>query len=374
MSDPRVFQLDSLEQLRGAAAAWDDLWQRSDVDLPVLRAELVAQCVECLGPAHGFRALVVEQSGQWMAALPLVPVRRLRVLDVGALPTNRWGPAGRLLLDPTADAPRVLDRLLASAGELPWGVLWLDHIPLDLPSARAFQAAIARRGMEGGELARYQVAWLDIDHDWARYRRTWSHNFRRQLTRRARRLAEQGDLRFELCSPLDAGPLEAQLRRGFEIEDRNWKGRASSSVIARRLFPFYLRQARQLARWGYLRLAFLELDDRPIAFAYGMAAKGVFHLAKIGYDEHHAKFGPGNLLLERLYQDLWSDPTMQAVDSLGEITDDQLRWQPQRYRVGRVVVAGAGLSARAVAFAHQHLWPPLRRWRRRLAGRPTGCT
>ncbi len=49
MAAPRVLQFDSLAALRAAAPAWDDLWRRSAVAMPIARAEPIAQYVEQFG-------------------------------------------------------------------------------------------------------------------------------------------------------------------------------------------------------------------------------------------------------------------------------------------------------------------------------------
>ncbi len=50
MNSYHPIHLTSVAALRTNAAAWDDLWQRSDVSLPLLRAELLAQWVEHFAP------------------------------------------------------------------------------------------------------------------------------------------------------------------------------------------------------------------------------------------------------------------------------------------------------------------------------------
>ena len=50
-SNLRLMHLRSVEELRGAAADWDDLWWRSEAALPTARAELLAQWVEQFKPA-----------------------------------------------------------------------------------------------------------------------------------------------------------------------------------------------------------------------------------------------------------------------------------------------------------------------------------
>ena len=144
----RLEQIDSPVALRAVAAAWDDLWQRSDVTLPTVRAGLVAQWIECFAPRARVRGLLVwEDDGsrvqgpgfreegekgrkgeeetplspspflpffpspfpatrhappatRLVAALALAGRRAKGVLPVGDLPSNYWSASGELLLDP----------------------------------------------------------------------------------------------------------------------------------------------------------------------------------------------------------------------------------------------------------------------------------
>ncbi len=64
--------IDTLDAFRPAAEAWDDLWRRSGVALPTKRAPLLIQWIERFAPHAPFVALVVEENGRWLAALPLV--------------------------------------------------------------------------------------------------------------------------------------------------------------------------------------------------------------------------------------------------------------------------------------------------------------
>lgn len=370
MNEPRLIHLTSLADLRAKAAAWDGLWEASDVTCPMARAELVAQWVEWFAPDLPFHALVVEEAGRWVAALPLVETRRLRLVRAGTMPVNSWGPGARFLLDPCCHIERVLDRLVAGVSELPWPVLWLDMAPLDAFPWPALPAAFARAGLPCSLLDRYQAPWLEIDHDWEAFTHRWAKSHRAMIRRRLRHLTEFGEVRFETQSVFEEATLDRQLHRGFEIEDRSWKGRAGSSVLSQGMYPFFLRQSRELARRGQLHLAFLECSGRPIAFFHGGVAKGVYHGWKIGYDEAYARFSPANLLMYHLLQDLWADPAYRALDLLGEITDAQKHWRPTTYRVGRLVAATRPhLRGRSVVYVHQHWWPQVRRVRRYLAQR-----
>ena len=72
MSKLRTIYLTSVEQLRAAAADWDDLWWRSETALPTARAETLAQWVEQFRPHAKFHVLIVADGPRWVAALPLV--------------------------------------------------------------------------------------------------------------------------------------------------------------------------------------------------------------------------------------------------------------------------------------------------------------
>ena len=124
------------------SAAWDDLWQRSDVALPIARAELVAQWVETAAPQSALHALAVEQDGQFVAALPLLAGKVKRLLSVGQLPTNDWSWAGDLLVDPSADIGAAMELLATAAARLPWRLLWLDGVALESPRWIQFTAVL----------------------------------------------------------------------------------------------------------------------------------------------------------------------------------------------------------------------------------------
>lgn len=360
----RPIHITSINELRAAAAPWDDLWWRSDVALPTYRAELVAQWVEQFAPNARFHALVVEDHGQWVAALPLVHRRLGRLLDAGVMPANEWSSRGELLLDRAADVDAVLDVLVGAMRDLPWQLLRLDEAPLQTSRFRSLGRAIDRAAMASHRHALFQVGLIDTGGDWQQFRAAWSRKHRQQMARHFRRLAKQGNLSFRTHAQLDPQQIEVWMRRGLEVEDRSWKGRTGTSVLRTPgMFQFFLRQARQLARWEQVQLSFLELDRRPIAFAYGIAAKGVYHSCKRGYDARYAAYSPGQLLGYRMLEAFHADPECRAVDCLGPITDAHRKWKPSPYTLGRIVVAPGRMLGRMALCAYKRLRPKLRRLR-----------
>ncbi len=65
MSEPCAIAFNSHTELRGAAVDWDDLWRRSDVALPLARAEFIAQFAETLAELAGFVRSQSNREDAW---------------------------------------------------------------------------------------------------------------------------------------------------------------------------------------------------------------------------------------------------------------------------------------------------------------------
>jgi CelD/BcsL family acetyltransferase involved in cellulose biosynthesis len=348
---PRAVHIRSLGELRAAATAWDDLWRRSDATLPTARAETLAAFVEHFTPRAGFLALVIEEHGRWLAALPWVEGRVARVLPAAKLPSNEWPGGGDLLWDLAAADPRSVGRLLvAEIRKLPWPLLWLEGVTPERTSWRTLLDCLAEAGVPADLGVRWLSGRLTIRHDWEAFRRSWSRGHRQRMAARLRRLAGLGPVEFQLHAHLPPDEVEACLRRGFQVEDRGWKGAAGTAVLhTPGMFDFFLRQSQWLAAWGQLELALLVCAGRPIAFCYGVSAKGVFHSCKIGYDPAYAELSPGLLLQHHLLEHFAADRRRLAVDYLGPLTEYHRHWRPEAYAVGRLAVAPGRLGRIALA-------------------------
>jgi CelD/BcsL family acetyltransferase involved in cellulose biosynthesis len=353
----RIISITSLTGLRSLAAAWDGLWQRSEVTLPTARAELVAQWVERFAPRARFHSLVVEDGGQWVGALPLICRRVAGTIHVGALPSGAWSSGGEFLWDPAQAAEqqqRNAAALIEAFGRLRASVLWLEGMVQDRSGWQALHRATTAGNLAWDCRRRWLAGRVEIGHDWPACCSDWSRRHRQKVHACLRRLARRGEVRLRLLTDLPPDAVEPWLHQGFQIEDRSWKGDAETSVLRTPgMFDFFLRQARQAAEWGQLELAFLECGPRPVAFAYGLSAKGVFHSCKIGYDPEYADCAPGQCLRYHLLQRFHADPHRRAIDFLGPLTPSHACWRPRTYPVVRLGVAVRGWLPKAAIRAYQ---------------------
>lgn len=377
MAALRLLHLRSVAELRGRAAAWDDLWQRSDLALPTLRAELIAQWVEAFAPRQRLSLLAVEEGNELLAALPLVgrPVGRVPLLRAGGLTANPWSPNGELLLDPQCDAAAVA-RLLADAlARAPWPLVWLDEVQYEAPRWQAMFAALAERGLAVHCRPGYRVGLVDVGTSWSAFEASWSGNHRRHLRKVLKRMDRDGPSQMHDLSALPAEQLPAAVHRAFEIEDRSWKGAAGTSVLKTPgMLEFFTRQALQLAVWGQLDLAVLEHAGRDIAFSFGYRAKSTAFYHKVGYDEATAHYSPGQAMLNHRLRAFHDAQEPLLMDFVGPLQDWTSKWATRTYGVGRAVIAPPRLSSRLLMYGYTRLWPCLAAlrdaWRERRKAAP----
>jgi CelD/BcsL family acetyltransferase involved in cellulose biosynthesis len=368
----QIVRYESIATLRKAESAWDDLWERSEATLPTGRAELIAQWLEQFAPQSKFIAVAVEQDGQLVAALPLVERRIKHLVSAGSLPRNDWCWAGDLLVDPEADVPRVLSALVDEIRRLPWPLLWFDTIPFEQPRWQQLLAVLDRQQLSYAVKERFRMGTVEIVEqlacDQAYYQAAWSGNHRRHMRKAMRRAKEEGGVMLDIRRPHAPDEVEAQLREGFEVEHRSWKGRDGTSVMnLPEQWEFYLRQATQIARYGQLELVFLRHQDRAIAFEYGWKSKGIYFTPKVGFDDTFSCLSPGQLLRYLLIEQAFVRPDRRSIDFLGPLCAATAKWSTNSYPVGRLVFETGGAGGRMMLCGLRDIWGRISSARKKAA-------
>ena len=316
------------------AAAWDRLAVATGAP-PFLRPGWVRAWMGAFEPRRPLHALTVHDAGELIALLPVV--RRRNSLRV---PTNAETPA----MGPVLRAPHLARGLLDP---------WAGRHRLDLGFAVADGPAelLADGARERGLLTSSHPVrrspYTRVDGTWEDYQRTvLTTSRRRDLRRNERRLAAEGGV--TLTTHDGALDLDELLQRGLEIEAAGWKGQEGTAVLSRpATTAFYRSVARWAAAAGVLRLYFLHVHDRPIAFSLNLEQDRTSYGLKTAYSPSHKAFGPGVLLLHRLVADGFARPDVDVLEHLGE--DDPFKREFStgvREQVSVQVLAG-GLRGRA---------------------------
>ena len=217
--------------------------------------------------------------------------------------------------------------------------------------------ALRRAGTPTACRFAWNTGQIELDGDWPAQQRRWSREHRRKMHCRMERLAARGEVTLDFFDRLAPQETSAPMREAMRVEDAGWKGAAGTSILhAPEIHRFFLCQARLLAEWNQLALAILRCGGRAVAFSYGLAAKGVFHSMKVGYDPKFAECSPGQLLRYCLIERLCADPAWHELDFVGPISEAQAHWRPRTRPVGRLMAAPRGWISRLALWAY-------RRWR-----------
>jgi CelD/BcsL family acetyltransferase involved in cellulose biosynthesis len=358
MAHPRAHILNAGD-VAAAGSRWNDLWQRSEVTSPTVRAESLQNWLQSFAPGAEFRAVVVEQQDQFAAALPLIKRRWARLVSAGSLPANAWSSTGDLLLDPRADVPTVLASLASALDRLGWPLFRLSLVRSEAAAWRQLRHTLLEAGWGVECRPSFDVTFIPIAETWESYRQSWSKNHRHRIGGRLRRLNEQGEVRLNRLVPASLAEAQPLLERAMRIEDGGWKGREGTSMLRSPGIADYLqRLAALLVPRKELEFAFLELDGEAIAFEILFHAKGVLHSYKVGYDERYQWYDPGHLLMHELLCEAWRTRRCTGYDCFGPNTVGLRRWRGTTYQVSQLVFAPSRWLGRALLYTYRQFRRP----------------
>jgi CelD/BcsL family acetyltransferase involved in cellulose biosynthesis len=259
------------------------------------------------------RLLVVSDSGRLAAALPLLVGRR-----AVRSPTN-WhtGDYGSLSAsDDRADA--LFEALLAARVE----TIDLDH--LDGPDLKRFERAAKASKRLQLSWVQQESPFVDTTGPWAAYVAQRDTRWLRQLERRRGQLQRQGELVLDVR--LGETDLEPLLEEGFRLEATGWKGESGTAVLSNAVTRrFYWDVARWAAQKGLLRLAFLRLDGRAIAFDYCLEDDRRHYFLKTGFEPSLKPQAPGLILRHDMIRRAFELP-LRSYELLGGAESYKLAW------------------------------------------------
>jgi CelD/BcsL family acetyltransferase involved in cellulose biosynthesis len=306
---------EGVELLRSADTIrddWDALADRTGA-APFLRPGWIEpwQDAFCKGePAY----LVTRRDGRLTGVLPLES-RRGTLASTANWHTPLYGPVA----EDDAAARDLARGVMANAGR--FADLWF----LD-PEAPGYPQLTAAAGDAGyGTIVRTiaQSPYIAVEGTFDEYMGARDRKFRKEIGRLWRRLEEGGgSATFETGSE----NLDELLTDGFRLEGSGWKSEQGSAIASSpERERFYRRVAEWAAARGWLRLAFLHVEGKRVAFDFGIEHGGRFYVPKGGFDVEYRKLGPGQLLtyagIRRAFE-----LGLESYELLGQQDDYKRQW------------------------------------------------
>jgi CelD/BcsL family acetyltransferase involved in cellulose biosynthesis len=202
--------------------------------------------------------------------------------------------------------------------------LELGMLTSGLADANDFGTAARGRGLRMLRRTIEYSPYVTIEGEYDAYEKTLAQRRRSELRRRRRRLSERGELTFEIADGTDG--LDALLGEGFAVEGSGWKTEEGTAIVSRpETEAFYRYVAHWAAPRGSLRLAFLRLDGKPIAFHFTIEESGSAYQLKGGYEPALREFAPGQLLVQDMIR--WAfERGLRTYEFLGADEAFKLDW------------------------------------------------
>jgi CelD/BcsL family acetyltransferase involved in cellulose biosynthesis len=306
---------------------WNRLVDAAGIESPFVRHEAVRAWWECFGQGRELHILVVKAGEEPIALAPLMLCkRRLHGLALNVLEfisnvfverfdfiVGRW----------PAEAYRAMWTYLRHRKAL-WDVLLLHQLPAGSRSAEELMRLAAEDRVLTGLRQSAAAPYLPLVGSWESYFKGLDGKHRSNLRNRLKRLGRLGEARLEVVSSAD--DLDRALEDGFRLEAAAWKGQAGTAIQTHPpVHRFYTQLAHVAAERGWLRLSFLTLDGRRIAFGYYLQYGNKLYLLKPGYDPEYAPYSPSNLLCYLVLQDAF-ERGVAELDFLGVADAWKLDW------------------------------------------------
>jgi CelD/BcsL family acetyltransferase involved in cellulose biosynthesis len=253
------------------------------------------------------RVVLAREANVLRGVLPIISSRRT-IRSATNTETAVWQPIAE-------SGTNTLDEILRQLLSGPARHLAFSFLP---GSGTAISDAARSEGFTYALRSLRRSPVIDVSTDWNDYLATHqSKKERTELRRRARRLTEGGELGYSVHDGSEH--LDALLEEGFRLEASGWKGAAHTAVLSRPAARrYYVDGAKWAASNGLLRLRFLRLNGRPIAFQLILEQSGFAYLIKIGHDASLNAFGPGTLLLYDLIESSFASPSTHTLVLGGE--------------------------------------------------------
>jgi CelD/BcsL family acetyltransferase involved in cellulose biosynthesis len=292
------------------AAEWDALATRLGA-APFLRPGWVEAWADAFS-ARGLTVLAARRDGELVGVLPLHRTAGRVLAGTG----NAHSPLGGSLADGNSAAQALADALLR-IGHSRADFVYTDPADPVLTELQQRRPSIARTLSE--------QPYVDVSGNFDAYVASLARKHRKEAGRLRRKLEAEGELTFEFADGSER--LDDLLEEGLAIEGSGWKSEAGTAIASDPATKrFYTAIARWAARHGWLRLAFLRLDGRALAFDFCLDSGGSFYALKGGFETEYRSFGPGTVLTYESLARSFADPGLRTYEFLGEADEYKLAW------------------------------------------------
>jgi hypothetical protein len=334
--------ITDLDTLRTERKGWDDLFEHS-IDRNIFySSDLLLPALENLRPAGTWKFVVLKSRNrsapnrepEWCGFFPLVEKRRLRGIPIRNLQfvKHDYCFLRTPLLRQDAAAPTLtlfVDWLLKESKS---PIIDFAEQSGDGPYHSLLVDELHRRGIRPWITGVYGRALMRrAPSDDAYLRASISSSRLKELRRLARRLAEEGPVRFESLGP--DGDLDMAIEEFLKLENSGWKHTSGTAIdCSPDDRAFFKEVCRNLFEKRRLRLHFLRVGETLVAAKCNFLAPPASFAFKIAFLEEKFRYSPGVQLEIDNIRRFHSETNIDSMDSCADPEHPMIDhlWQEKR--------------------------------------------
>jgi CelD/BcsL family acetyltransferase involved in cellulose biosynthesis len=344
------FSIETHRTVGAIEEEWDALGERVSAP-PFMRPGWIGPWWQAFGRGE-LEIFAARADGRLECVLPLAR----RALSLRS-PTNWHSPMFGPVNGDRAAVAELAQAVVGDRGH------WLDMSLLDAEDPLLEELLRTAHATDAHVIARPVLSspYMELRGTAAEWEAGMSRNFRSNLARRRRQLERDGKLEVYFTDGSDR--LDELLDEGFRIEGSGWKDSAGTAITSDPTIErFYRKVAHWAAARGWLRLGFLRLDGRCVAFDLSLAQGGSLYALKGGFDPRYRTFAPGMLMLAQTIAHAFEDG-MTTFEFLGGPDPYKLRFTDTLRTRMRVQAFPATAPATAAYLAWTYARPLAKRGR-----------
>ena len=172
-----------------------------------------------------------------------------------------------------------------------------------------------------------------------------SGSTRKKLRQDWNRLSGQGLV--EVVNDRTAARVTEAFEIFLKLEQASWKGARGTALLCNEADAAFVRKlVATLSLEGRASVALLCVDGKAIAAQVLMYSGGTAYTWKTAFDADYARYSPGMLLVDKITEQLFADPDIDAIDSCSYEDGFMAKlWTGRRKMVEMLVHIGPGTSA-----------------------------
>ncbi|MGB3447020.1 MAG: GNAT family N-acetyltransferase [Xanthobacteraceae bacterium] len=172
-----------------------------------------------------------------------------------------------------------------------------------------------------------------------------SGSTRKKLRQDWNRLSAQGVV--EVVNDRAAARVTEAFEIFLKLEQASWKGARGTALLCHEADAAFVRKlVATLSLEGRASVALLCVDGKAIAVQVLMYSGDTAYTWKTAFDADYARYSPGMLLVDKITEQLFADPDVEAIDSCSYEDGFMAKlWTGRRKMVEMLVHIGPGTSA-----------------------------